>query len=509
MDSEVLYRKWRPTRLSEVVGQEPITRTLINALATHRIAHAYLFFGPRGTGKTSIGRILARAVNCLNNETGEPCNACEVCRAFLEGRALDLIEIDAASNTGVDDIRDLREKVNFAPNNAKYKVYIIDEVHMLSTSAFNALLKTLEEPPAHVIFVLATTEVHKVPATISSRCQRFDFRRIPQDAIIQRLKQICEGEGIEAESKALELIARSSTGSLRDAENLLEQMVIYHGLRIELQDVQSELGLTGDARIKDLIGSILRKDISRGLTTINEVANDGLDLRQFNRELVDYLRNMLLVKANASGAVGLTDEEIEEMERIGGDISLDELSQVIKLFSQVDFRYSPQSTLPLEIALVDYSLSGPQQKSERKAPEPKAARAQEERRPSSESHAIPRPDGVSELEHIQRHWNDFIKACRDVKKNTDALLRGSCKPVSVEEDTLVLGFYTDGFRKRNLEKPDYKRTLEEKLEQVFGKRYNVRYTVVGKGDKPSPPNKENPLVREAMARGARIMNEER
>ncbi|MFP3975642.1 MAG: DNA polymerase III subunit gamma/tau, partial [Dehalococcoidia bacterium] len=433
--------------------------------------------------------------------------------------------------------------VNFAPNSAKYKVYIIDEVHMLSTSAFNALLKTLEEPPAHVIFVLATTEVHKVPATISSRCQRFDFRRIPQDAIVKRLDQICHEEGIKAESKALQLIARTATGSLRDAENLLEQMVVYHGPRIELQDVQSELGLTGDARIKGLIESILAKDMSRGLTTINDVANDGLDLRQFNRELVDYLRNMLLVKANASGTVGLTDEEIEEMERLGEDISLDELSQVIKLFSQVDFRYSPQSTLPLEIALVDYSLSGsePQPKSEKKAKpqakdkqetnkteEPKAStqtqesidsdeptiasepdEAEPEAAVPSEPQTIPRPEGVSELEHIQQHWNDFIKACKDATRKIDALLRRSCRPVSIENNTLVLGFYTDSFQKRNLEKSDYKRALEEKLEQVFGKRYNVRYTVVGKGDKPPPPTKENPLVKEAMARGARIMNEER
>ena len=227
--AEVFYRKWRPRTLAEVVGQEPVTRTLLNALNTNRVAHALLFFGPRGTGKTSTGRILAKAVNCLQNETGEPCNECSVCQAFNEGRAIDLIEIDAASNTGVDDIRDLKEKVNFAPNTTKYKVYIIDEVHMLSNSAFNALLKTLEEPPEHVIFILATTEVHKVPATITSRCQRFDLRRIPMSAMIGRLEHICQAEGINVEPEALALIAKNATGSLRDAENLLEQMVVYHG----------------------------------------------------------------------------------------------------------------------------------------------------------------------------------------------------------------------------------------------------------------------------------------
>jgi len=222
MNSQVFYRKWRPQTLTEVVGQEQVTRTLLNALISERVSHAYLFCGPRGTGKTSTGRILAKAVNCLTNGKGEPCNTCDICQAVTDGRALDVIEIDAASNTGVDDIRALREKVNYAPNQAKYKVYIIDEVHMLSNNASNALLKTLEEPPPNIIFVLATTEAHKILPTIMSRCQRFDFRRVSQKDIIFKLNRICISEGINIEPETLKLIAKSASGSLRDAENLLE-----------------------------------------------------------------------------------------------------------------------------------------------------------------------------------------------------------------------------------------------------------------------------------------------
>ncbi len=489
----VFYRKWRPQTLAEVVGQEPVTRTLRNAIATGRVAHAYLFHGPRGTGKTSTGRILAKAVNCLDNQTGEPCNRCEICQAFNEGRALDLIEIDAASNRGIDEIRDLREKVGFAPHLARYKVYIIDEVHMLTEPAFNALLKTLEEPPPYVIFVLATTEVHKVPATISSRCQRFDFRRIPTEAMIKRLEQICEAEGIEIEPSALRLIARAATGSLRDAENLLEQLLVYHGPRITLQQVRQELGISGDLRIKELAEQILRRDLPAALATINRVATEGLDLKAFNRGLVEYLHEVLAVKAGTGEMLGLAPEELEERWSLAKGVSLREISQALKSFAQVDFRFAPYSSLPLELALLD--LLGESEEKGEPAP------AEEE--PQMAKVSSP----TSALEHIRQRWNDFVNACRGEgsRGNLDALLRGFCKPIDLQDNTLVLGFYAE-FHKSKIEDPKYRRMVERKLKEVFGVPYQVRCVLLKRERKNEV--QQNPLIKAALDLGGRIIGEE-
>ncbi len=532
MASQVFYRKWRPQTLAEVVGQEPITKTLANALATGRVAHAYLFCGPRGTGKTSTGRILAKALNCLTNGKGEPCNTCDMCQAFNEGRALDLVEIDGASNRGIDEIRDLREKINFAPNLARYKVYIIDEVHMLTEPAFNALLKTLEEPPPHAIFILATTEVHKVPLTILSRCQRFDFRRLPQAAVVNKLKDISDHEGIKIAPQALALIAKAATGSLRDAENLLEQLVLYHGSDISLEQAQSELGISGDMRIRQLAEHILKKDVASGLAVINNVAVDGVDLRQFTRGLVDYLRDILLVKSGAGDSSALPADTIKEVKQLISNVSLGELSKVIRLFAQVDFRADPQSTLPLELALVDSSLTAAE-KTRKALPEkpadiePAASTIQPRKTESAKEpvavvlpvaaelppikvSATTRQTPPQNIEQIRQRWNDFINACRGVGSsgNLDALLRKACEAISLEGDTLVLGFYHD-FHRTKIEDPKYRHLVEDKLRDVFGVPYHVRCVLTPK-DKAAKPQQQtyNPVVNAALEMGARIIEEE-
>jgi DNA polymerase-3 subunit gamma/tau len=353
MTSQVFYRKWRPQRFADVVGQEHITRTLLNALSSGRVAHAYLFCGPRGTGKTSTGRILAKAINCLEGGKGDPCNECAICTGVTEGRALDLIEIDAASNRGIDEIRSLREKVNFAPNEARFKVYIIDEVHMLTKEAFNALLKTLEEPPPHAVFILATTEADRLPATVISRCQRFDFRRISLTGVVERLAHVCSEEGVDASTEALTTVARAAGGSLRDAENLLEQLVVGRNERLEDDAVRELLGLGGDEQVRALAAAALTGDVTGGLSTLNDVAVAGLDLAQFHRGLMEFLRGVMLAKAGAADSVDVAQEERTEMQRLAGQASMDRIVRALRSFGQADLRAAGHSSLPLELALVD------------------------------------------------------------------------------------------------------------------------------------------------------------
>lgn len=290
------YRKYRPSTFTDVVGQQHITTTLENAVKSGKTSHAYLFTGSRGTGKTSCAKILAKAVNCLDSHNGNPCNECEICKGIDNGSILDIIEIDAASNNGVDNIRDLREEANFTPANAKYRVYIIDEVHMLSIGAFNALLKTLEEPPAHVIFILATTEVHKLPSTILSRCQRFDFKRIPPEDMAVRLKEVAEKENLQLADDGAMLIARIADGAMRDALSLLDRCSSYEGV-IDSAAVASSAGLAGREYIFELCDCILEKDSAKALEVIDKLYNDSCDMERLITELTSHFRNLMVSKA--------------------------------------------------------------------------------------------------------------------------------------------------------------------------------------------------------------------
>ena len=357
MASQSLYRKWRSQTFSDLVGQEPIIQTLKNALHEGTLAHAYLFTGPRGTGKTSTARLLAKTINCPNTKNGEPCNTCEQCRQITIGNSFNVIEIDAASNRGIDSIRDLREKVMMPPTTGKYKVYILDEAHMLTTEAFNALLKTLEEPPPHAIFVMATTDVHKMLPTVLSRCQRFDFKRITTQQIVKHLDFIAKQEQVELEASAAALIARAAAGGMRDALSLLDQAIAYAGQHVTLPQVQAMLGVADPRAIQKFIFHIAQLDSAGGLHLINELVEAGADLRQVNNQVAEFWRAMMLTKAGADIAAIIdgTVEEVKEIKQAADLFALEELTECARIFAQNELVQKNQGTpqLGLELALLN------------------------------------------------------------------------------------------------------------------------------------------------------------
>ncbi len=501
MGKEALYLRWRSKSFDDVVGQTHVTRTLQNACRADRVAHAYLFSGPRGTGKTSVARILAKALNCLAEVDERPCNRCDSCVAINEGRYLDLIEVDGASNRGIDEIRDLREKVNFRPNQpGGRKVYIIDEVHMLTREAFNALLKTLEEPPEYVFFVFATTEVWRVPATIRSRCQRFDFRPIRADLIEGRLRRICEAEGFGRDDAALGLIARQATGSMRDAISMLDQMVSIGNGMVTVDLLRDVLGAAPDEAAEELLGLVLNHELGPALELLGRLTIQGLDMQQFSRDVLELTRALLLVRLGVRPEGVLSPDIMTRLTETARDLDLGTLRHmagaVAQAAGQARFGHLPQ--LPLELAMVDIyqhltrpALSSPPvlaaQPATTPVASPAAARPQTPAKRSPEAPASPHeqaaPARIAEagprrsnpepvtLERAQRLWQKVWAKVQRRDRTLEPLLR-STEPTALEGDTLTVTCLYP-FHRSVLSRPEDARLLAAAVEEVLGQPLTV------------------------------------
>jgi len=535
MTAQALYRKWRPRTFDQIVGQEHVVRTLRNALVSDRIHHAYLFAGPRGTGKTTTARLLAKAVNCLASEDERPCNECDICVAINEGRLLDLIEIDAASNTGVDDVRELRERVGFRPNEARYKVYVIDEVHMLSNAAFNALLKTLEEPPEHAIFVMATTEPHKILPTVLSRCQRFDFHRLSIVEMVERLAWLAEQEDIEVERQALELIARQATGSMRDAESLLDQLASYNQGGITVEEMRAALGIGADETVMAIVDALADGDVAAGLEAINAAVDEGTDPRQFARQILEHLRALLLLSLEA-GVVPphIPEGLIPALRDQAAAFSRHDLVRGVHLFNEAaqEAKGGWQPQLPLEMAFIEAHLperlAGDNDSEGRPTNHRRVRAAEQTSRPSRKRHRVPsrkeeeaeaspaqtssttdipltgrseaqdtgadetpqetkRAEVVREpslaygkdedacplcLNDVLEHWTGFLDALRPEDLKLEALMR-SCEPIRVEDDVVVLSF-AHRFHRSKVEEDEKRQMVEGIFSELLCQEVRIR-----------------------------------
>ena len=498
--SKVLYLKWRPGDWDEVIGQDHIITTLRNAVRQDRVSHAQIFSGPRGTGKTSTARVLAKAVNCLAEDLStRPCNECAHCQSVMRGDFLDLIEIDAASNTSVDDVRDLRDKINFSPNLGRYKVYVIDEVHMLSPSAFNALLKTLEEPPDHAIFILATTEIHKIPVTVISRCQRHDFRRISVAEIVTRLKEMAEAEGIQVAEDVLGLIARQATGSLRDAISILDQLSNAEG-EITAGLAHQILGTSPDEAVLNFVGAMLKGDPGAGLNTLHQSSQRGNDPGQFARQVVGYLRNVLLMQMKNRDRIDVPEDLLEVIEIHAGQMSNKQLLDLIRVFNRavLDKGAAWQPTLPLEMAFLEgldilnkegvpverKADSPPVKPASTKKPERKKTRSE----PAPAVEEPPTGDKTPMTEQqpltVLQHWKEIVERVRDINPATQGILN-SCKPLGIKDNQLVLSFRSDAI-KGKMDGGDHLKICQDVIEKVIGVRLPVLCVVGGKDQSGLP-----------------------
>jgi DNA polymerase-3 subunit gamma/tau len=547
MTYQAFALKWRPKTFDEVIGQEHITTTLKNALKQDRIAHAYLFCGPRGTGKTSTARILAKSLNCLKSPGPKPCNKCQNCLEIDKSNSLDVLEIDGASNNGIDDIRTLRENVKLSPSNSGFKIYIIDEVHMLSTSAFNALLKTLEEPPKHVKFIFATTQPSKILPTVISRCQRYDFRRISTKDISEKLKEIAKKEKIKIDEEAIFTIARAVNGGLRDAESLLDQISSYSDKKISTEAVNSLLGAIGKERIFELTDCIINHDTKKAISIINDFIIKGREIAVFVDELISHIRDMLIAKEADSykELIDAAEDTIAQIKTQADTFDLQHLLYIYSLLSKVqyDITKAPLSRIPVEMLFVKLTsdfdtiktkdilskiedIERNMGKEEKQDEDKPSSKKQPEKVIIEEEAEQEEPEDVydeSEMSSLDSNFNkdDFKsiwdKACQSIKrvKTPVGLYISEGEVVSFDDKTLTIGFYPGfAFHRENLEDKANKKLVEDTFSELLGHKVSIKLVEIAakkKSNLPqvkknrikedSPPEKEeknNPIISSAQ-----------
>ncbi|PKG21942.1 DNA polymerase III subunit gamma/tau [Niallia nealsonii] len=513
MNYQALYRVWRPQQFIDVVGQEHITKTLQNALLQQKISHAYLFSGPRGTGKTSAAKILAKAVNCERAPIAEPCNECAACKGITDGSIPDVIEIDAASNNGVEEIRDIRDKVKYAPSSVPYKVYIIDEVHMLSIGAFNALLKTLEEPPKHVIFILATTEPHKIPLTIISRCQRFDFRRITAQSIVNRMRLIIQESGLSCEETALQMIARAADGGMRDALSLLDQAISYSEDTVTVEDALTVTGAVSQGFLNKLAKAIYEKDAVLGLQSLEDLLLAGKDPSRFIEDFIFFYRDMLLYKTapNLEESLErvLLDEEFKELAETYHN---EQIYEIINLLNktQQDMRWTNHPRIFLEVAIVKLAqieaevpvrgkdssvaeidnlmqkinflegeLSNLKQNGvvtrNEEAPSQKKIRTNRKgfQAPAGRISEILKAASKPELQTIKSNWANMLNKLVQNQMRSQAALLNEAEPVAASDDSIIIKFKYEIHCQMALDNVKFIETITNSMYQLVGKNYQV------------------------------------
>ena len=500
----VLARKWRPQNFTDLIGQEHVSQTLANAIRSGRIHHAFLFTGARGVGKTSAARILAKALNCEQGLTEKPCGTCSSCMEITAGQGLDVIEIDGASNTGVDDIRELRENIRYLPSRSRYKIFIIDEVHMLSTNAFNALLKTLEEPPAHAKFIFATTEPHKIPITILSRCQRFDFRKIPLKRVAGRLREISESEKLTISDSSLGLIARQGEGSMRDALSTLDQVIAFSGEAVEDEAVQALLGMVDRRLLLDTVEAVLQRDSRRALDSVHRVDQLGLALRQFTQDLLEMFRGMVICKVVEDHAemLDLVGDELKALKGLSEEASLEDLQRIVALLmkTQNELVHSNYPLLTLEMSLVRLATLAPSQEIAKlishieslekrldASPLPKIQSAPQQPPPAEAKKPAKKPEAPAAESADSKDWPGLVDRVRQSRPMLSSVLEHG-RLLKLEPPVLEIGYPHGSFMISQLQEQENCRDLEIFATDYFGQTIKLRVLPIDARQNDTPPS---------------------